>query len=53
MSDEFIAEIREWLLKLDDFQDYEFRGTSGGFQYKKANNKKWLTVGISTDRSRW
>ena len=20
---------------------------------KKANNKKWLTVGISTDRSRW
>lgn len=53
MSDEFITEIREWLLKLDDFEDYEFRGTSGGFQYKKANNKKWLTVGISTDRSRW
>ena len=53
MTDEFINEIREWLLKLDDFENLEFRGECGGFQYKKANNKKWLTVGISTDKGRW
>ena len=49
MTDEYIAKIREWLLQLKDFEDYEFRGVAGGFQYKKAKNQKWLTVGISTD----
>lgn len=47
MTDEFVNDIREWLMKLDHLEEYEFRGVSGGFQYKKISNKKWLTVGIS------
>lgn len=47
MTDEFIGKIRDWLLQLDDFENCEFRGTSGGFQYKKQKNRKWLTVGVS------
>ena len=47
MTDEFIGKIRDWLLQLDNFEDYEFRGVAGGFQYKKYKNRKWLTVGVS------
>lgn len=49
MTDEFIEEVRQWLLQLKDFEEYEFRGVCNGFQYKKWNNKKWLTVGISVE----
>jgi hypothetical protein len=47
MTDEFIGEIKDWLLKLKPLEEYEFRGVCGGFQYKKIGNRKWLTVGIS------
>lgn len=49
MTDEFIEKIKDWLMKLDNFEQYEFRGVSGGFQYKKIGNKKWLTVGVSEE----
>ena len=49
MTDEFIEKIKDWLMKLDHFEQYEFRGVSGGFQYRKIGNKKWLTVGVSEE----
>ena len=49
MTDEFVNEIKDWLMQLSPLEDYEFRGVAGGFQYKKIKNTKWLTVGISTE----
>lgn len=49
MSDEYIQKIKDWLMASPEFYDFDFRGTTEGFQYKKSKNKKWLTVGITME----
>ena len=49
MSDEYIQKIKDWLMASPDFYDFDFRGTTEGFQYKESKNKKWLTVGITME----
>lgn len=46
VSEENAARVRDFLMQLDDLENVETRVCTGGIQYKKWNNARWMNVPI-------